>query len=457
MPFQKNTPAIQIRGLHLDLKGTPPTFPRLLDLLDLFSAFRYNLILLEWEDMFPWSGDATFRSPDAYSSEEVKIFLAKASRLKIEIVPLIQTLGHMENFLKGSDRSSLREDLACTDVLNPLAPGASEFVKSLIQETLALMPNVKRFHLGGDEAWHLGVHPQTAEFIGKYGAAALYHHHMQPLFDLLLAKDIRPLLWHDMMTKWEDADIQKIATQADLVVWGYAGHPDTEGCHFDSRYIERFLRLGATVWGACAFKGAEGTNADRPSVDARIQNAKDWMDIALRYEFSGIISTGWSRYCFNTCQCESIEASLDTVLAHALLMHDGQLDSDAIARSPTLISDLWSKEEGERFATIRKVANQYAIAHEACWYDARMHLAHLATIHLEPKRKLSLHYQHLFERSLNSFRQAVSPYRSALSLLVSPTSLQSYFAERDNAIKGIKELRALLNVQCSPDSGDRQS
>lgn len=439
-----------MRGLHLDLKGSPPTFSRLLDLLDLFSALRYNLILLEWEDMFPWSGDATFRSPDAYSPEEVRIFLAKAYRLKIEIVPLIQTLGHMENFLKGSDRSSLREDPACNDVLNPLALGASEFVKSLIRETLTLMPDVKRFHLGGDEAWHLGVHPQTAEFVDKYGAAALYHHHMQPLFDELHAKNIRPLLWHDMMTKWEDTDIQKIATQADLVVWGYAGHPDTEGCHFDSRYIERFLRLGATVWGACAFKGAEGTNVDRPNVDARIQNGRDWMEVALRYGFSGIISTGWSRYCFNTCQCESIEACLDTVLAHALLMHDGQLGSDVTTRAPTLIGDVWSKEEGERFAAIREVADQYAIAHEACWYDARTHLAHLATVHLEPKRKRSLHYQHLFERSLDSFQRATSRYRSALDLLVGPISLQSYFAERTNAINGIKELRALPAAKCSP-------
>jgi hypothetical protein len=39
-----------VRALHLDLKGLPPTLPRLLSLLKLAKASGYNALLVEWED-----------------------------------------------------------------------------------------------------------------------------------------------------------------------------------------------------------------------------------------------------------------------------------------------------------------------------------------------------------------------------------------------------------------------
>lgn len=441
MPFQNPIPILQNRGVHLDLKGTPPTFPRLLELLDLFAALRYNLILVEWEDAFPWSVDASFRSPAAYSEDEVREFAAKAARLGLELVPLVQTLGHMENFLKTPDYLPLLEDPASDDVLNPLAPGAPELVRALVEDVLRLMPDVKRFHLGGDEARHLGTHPQTAAFIQEQGEAALYLHHMQPLLDLLHARRIRPLLWHDMMLKWEDDALRKMAAQADLVVWGYHGHPKDSPHHCNPRHSERFARLGFTLWAAPAFKGAEGTNADRPKPDARLLNAQGWLEVARQHGFTGMMTTGWSRYCYNTCQCEALEASLDTLLAHAVLMHDGCCPAEVMADAPALIGKLWKPEEGERYARIRAAADRFAEAHEELWYCARTHLSHLAAIQHDPGRKLSPFYINTFEKACATAQKNAEEYRAALSPLIPDSCLESYFIERLRAVDAVKNIR----------------
>jgi len=65
--FTAATPVVPKRGIQLDLTGVPPTAERLLELLELFAAARYNVVLVQWEDSFPWTVDERFRSPTAYS------------------------------------------------------------------------------------------------------------------------------------------------------------------------------------------------------------------------------------------------------------------------------------------------------------------------------------------------------------------------------------------------------
>jgi hexosaminidase len=128
-------PVIGIRCLHLDLKGQPPTPQRLLSLLELLAKARYNAVLVEWEDMFPWTCDERFRCETAYKPEELKAFVAKAKELGIDIIPLVQCLGHLETPLKFPEYAHLREVPDRPDVLNPLAEGAKMDCKSGVSAT----------------------------------------------------------------------------------------------------------------------------------------------------------------------------------------------------------------------------------------------------------------------------------------------------------------------------------
>ena len=348
--FQADGPVIGVRAVHLDLKGVPPTPERLVDLLRVFAALRYNAVLVEWEDTFPWTVDERFRSETAYTPEQVERFGDAAAGLGIELIPLVQCLGHMETPLGTPGYEHLREVADRADVLNPLAAGARELVEGMVDDVLALMPGLTHFHLGGDEAESFGTHPDTKAFVEAHGKGALYLHHVEPILDKLNARGIRPMLWHDMMREWDGDALRRLGEKADLVVWGYDGHPAEMGGHVNREIVARFGEHGVPLWGAAAYKGADGHDVDLPNFDNRQANALGWAEFAADYKMKGVIATAWSRYNTLMVQCEPIAGALDSLANVAAILHDGQPPAGA---REACIEALGAIGERERFEAAR--------------------------------------------------------------------------------------------------------
>jgi hexosaminidase len=326
--FTAATPVVLRRGIHLDLTGLPPTAERLLELLELFAAARYNVVLVQWEDSYPWTVDERFRSPTAYSPEDIVRFRDKAAALGLELIPLVQCLGHMETPLSVPGYEHLRELPDDETGLNPLAPGARELIQSMVDDVLKLMPDVRYFHLGGDEARTFGQNPETEAYIDAHGKGALYLHHVEPVLDALNRRNIRPILWHDMMVDWDSPALTALGRKCDLMVWGYDGHPDIAPATHNTACIERFVEHGMTLWGASAYKGCEGNaperhSSDLPDLAEREENALAWAELTQRFDLAGVLVTAWSRWGVDTVQCVPIDAALDALLMVASCLHDG--------------------------------------------------------------------------------------------------------------------------------------
>src|SRR5687768_9123699 len=197
--FTRKSPVVPVRGVHLDLKGHPPTPERLLSLLELFSAVRLNAVLAEWEDTLPWRRHPALRSPTAYTPAVIRRFAARAEALGIEIIPLVQCFGHSENVLRLPAFRRLRERPADVAEFCPSNPASARLVIELVDDALALQGGrVRRFHLGGDEAWHMGSCPKCRAAIRANGKDRLYLRHVGPVLDHLTRRGIRPILWDDM-------------------------------------------------------------------------------------------------------------------------------------------------------------------------------------------------------------------------------------------------------------------
>lgn len=376
-----DTAAAPCRAVHLDLKGLPPTPARLLELLSIFRGAGFNAVLVEWEDMFPWTVDERFRGPTCYTPEIVGAFADRARELGLELIPLVQCLGHMETPLVLPEYAAMRERPDRCDGLNPLAEGAGELVRRMVEDVLVLMPGVKRFHLGGDEAWSFATAPDTRAFAEKHGKDRLYLQHLEPILDQLHQRDIRPLLWHDMMIDWADESIRALAGRADLVVWGYVGHPDDADHHFNTRYIERFDRLGVTLWGAGAFKGADGMSIDLPDLDQRMTNARAWADLHRRFGFAGLIATGWSRYSCHRVQCEPLDAALDALVRVGRLWRDGVDPGHGGA-----IDVLRNGNQADRFERCRAALDAFSRHRLAAWQAVRETWENIALARLDTDR-----------------------------------------------------------------------
>lgn len=361
-----------VRAVHLDLKGVPPSFERLLKLVEIYAAAKYNAILVEWEGEFPWKLDRRFRTETSLTDAQVREFHEKARKHGLEIIPLIQCLGHLENVLRIPDYKNLREVPHEFDVLNPLATGARELIERMMDEVLQLSPDIRFFHLGGDEAWSFGSHPDTKVFIQKHGKAALYLHHIEPLLDKLNEKKIRPILWHDMMIHWDDDGLRRIAPKADLCVWGYDQHPKkvSETSHYHIRHIERFKKLGIQMWGACAWKCTEmDYSRDVPIRSNRLDNINWWAEVSREFKMQGVMATGWSRTRGDTSQIIPTEGALDLMVYTGLTLKKGAPIKGGLNKAVDLLK---SRGEQKHFEKCRSNLEKIWSLRNQAWHDAKI-------------------------------------------------------------------------------------
>ncbi len=101
----------QKRVVHLDLKGAPPRISYLRRLLPVVREAGATSLLVEYEDMFPYSGRlANASAENHYTEEEVGELLDAAAEAGLEVIPLVQTFGHLEHVLKLEEFAHLRED-----------------------------------------------------------------------------------------------------------------------------------------------------------------------------------------------------------------------------------------------------------------------------------------------------------------------------------------------------------
>ncbi len=344
--MKKKTPFVEIRGIHLDLKGLPPAPDRLLELLDIMAAAGINCVLVEWEDMYPWKKYPELRNRTAYSEETVEKFFAKAEKLSIEIIPLVQSLGHLETVLSKKRFQNLRE-LDNTGELCPSKKGSVELVISLVDDILRTHTGrIRYFHLGGDEAWTMGSCPACRKAVKSSGKGSLYLKHILPVLEHLKGKGIQPILWDDMMREWPVAEMKKLAGKTDLMVWTYGSSIREKVCEA----MKKFSRAGITMWGASAFKGADGIMADVPDLKVRIENLMAWIEAGRGTNLKGIVATGWSRYNTFLTPCESMEVSLDALVLAAWSMRYGKLPGNAVEKARDFLkTGKMKKLAGRRF------------------------------------------------------------------------------------------------------------
>ena len=149
--------------VHIDLKGMPLQPDYICDVMSMLARHGATGLVLEWEDMLPFSGRlAAVAAKDAYTPGEVARVLATARALELEVVPLVQTIGHLEYVLKLAEFSDLREDPLEWGTLCPADPRAHALLRELIGQVLALHPDCRKLHIGCDEP-ALGHSPLTRE------------------------------------------------------------------------------------------------------------------------------------------------------------------------------------------------------------------------------------------------------------------------------------------------------
>ncbi|VDN05806.1 unnamed protein product [Thelazia callipaeda] len=327
------------RIIHFDLKGAAPKVKFLEEVLRLIKANGATGILLEWEDTFPFDGILSEnRNSDAYTVEEVHDLLRTAQSLELDIIPLVQTFGHLEWILKVEKFRKYREE----DMFPQVVCLADEEGVSIVLESIQQVVNlhlsygIKYFHIGADEAFQYGSCEKDLAWMRttRKEKDHLAANHLAKVAKYVkkLIPGVRVLAWHDMVQSFPAHLVLQyhLDKLLEIVVWDYSETLQQQNEYNWYTLASKF----PTVWASSAFKGANKPSSTFLDLKHYLLNNQAWITHRKIYgplfrNFRGIIITGWQRYDHFAVLCELLPVAVPSVILNLLVAKAGDGPSAA--------------------------------------------------------------------------------------------------------------------------------
>ncbi len=172
-------PDIGQRAVHYDTKHHQDKAEYVRGFIRDLAHYKINILLWEWEDKFAYKNHPEIGAPGAFTMEEMQELTRYAQKYHIQIVPLVQGLGHVSFILKWPQNAHLREIAASNWQFCPLRDGGYELLLDLWKEAIEATPGSEYLHIGCDETYELGQGVECgckakADEIGKRGLMKIF-------------------------------------------------------------------------------------------------------------------------------------------------------------------------------------------------------------------------------------------------------------------------------------------
>jgi hypothetical protein len=134
-------------------------------------------------------------------------------------------------------------------------------------------------------------------------------------------------MWHDMLSHMSQKQLKLLAQQGkpEVVLWAY-GNIEQQ---LPADLWGRLHASGLNVWGASAFRGASLPDALWTPTPVHVTNHLQWHQKLREQQqsgktpLSGMILTGWSRFCGAAALCDSTPAGWPSLLACVAALASG--------------------------------------------------------------------------------------------------------------------------------------
>lgn len=190
-------PDIPIRAVHYDTKHFQEKKEYVFNFIRTLASYKINMLIWEWEDKFAYKSHPEIGAPGAFTMLEMQEFTRYAHKYHIQIVPLIQGLGHVSFILKHPENKRLREIESNNWGFCPLREGTYNLMSDLIKEAVEATPGSEYLHIGCDETYVLGEGiacgcKAKAEKEGKFALMEVYVNRVAQM-----VKDLhrQPMAW----------------------------------------------------------------------------------------------------------------------------------------------------------------------------------------------------------------------------------------------------------------------
>jgi len=187
------------RGLMIDLARKFHPIKYLYDAVDLCYLYKINRLQLHFTDdqsfTFPTDAYPLLRTENrVYTKEELRALDVYARSRGVMLIPELDLPGHCSCFNAAYPEIFGTHGIMCAEEKTFAA------LEVLIDEIIALFPDARYLHLGGDEAaiarWDdcEGCRAYRAE-LNLPDVHALYAHYLQRMTDFVLSRGVTPVIW----------------------------------------------------------------------------------------------------------------------------------------------------------------------------------------------------------------------------------------------------------------------
>ena len=228
--------------------------------IDQLAALGMNLLMLYTEDTYEVPEYPAFGYlRGGYSQKDLREIDDYAASLGVELVPCIQTLAHMAQFLQWQEAAHLKD---LPDVLLIDEPETYDFIEAEIRSVSSCVRS-RRIHIGMDEAHGVGL----GRYYAKHGPTdrfELLSRHVARVSDICKKYGVEPMMWSDMFfrlgSKNNDYyDIESVVPQSvidslppvGMVYWDYY--------HTEEAFYDHMLTQHARMGQQTIFAGGNWT------------------------------------------------------------------------------------------------------------------------------------------------------------------------------------------------------
>lgn len=246
------TPQFKTNGIMLDVsRGVVPQVSYIKTIISHMALMGLNMLMLYTEDLYEVEGEPYFGyMRGRYTYDELKACDDYADMFGIEIIPCIQTLGHMEQFLQwpAAKKYADTEKVLLAD---------DEAVYGLIEKMIVTVSKPfrsRRIHVGMDEAKDIGL----GKYLSLHGFRNRFdimNNHVAMVVEIAKKYGLQPMMWSDMYfeltTKTgvfyesEDVDqavVDQIPKDMEFVYWDYYNQDKK----FYVDFIRKHKKIGRT-------------------------------------------------------------------------------------------------------------------------------------------------------------------------------------------------------------------
>lgn len=195
----KDWPDTKQRAAHYDTKHHQDTRAYVESFIRDLARYKINMLIWEWEDKFEYPSHPEIGAPGAFTMKEMQELTRYAQQYHIQIVPLVQGLGHASFILKWPQFAHLREIPASNFEFCPLKDSAYILLNDLWKDAMAATPGSSFIHIGTDETYELGKCENCKKKEEEIGKSGLYHLFVGRSAKLIQTTGRQPMVWESPM------------------------------------------------------------------------------------------------------------------------------------------------------------------------------------------------------------------------------------------------------------------